>query len=192
MFSLYLWRHHFRDVTTFGKFGAFQTNFKITIVRTVFRKSWSTSSFWGVRCLFFFKKLCSKKLQYKIKRNVVLQKKNKKLPRSRTSERASFASQPIKPSNLRKSSKASKPTKDGKSLFFWKESCLNKSTTKFFQKCNRDFCIHEFSISPPMRNSELEKFSNILPKVNLQRHIKYKSWFTNKTRPDPYLKIIHR
>ena len=34
--------------------------------------------------------------------------------KSRTSERATFASQPSKPSNFRKPSKATKPTKDGK------------------------------------------------------------------------------
>ena len=54
-FSLDLWCHNFRDVTTLGKFGAWQTNFKITIGRTVFRKSCSTSRFCGGRCLFFSK-----------------------------------------------------------------------------------------------------------------------------------------
>ena len=44
--------------------------------------------------------------------------------KSRTSERATFASQPSKPSNFRKPSKASKPTKNGKSLFYEKKSMI--------------------------------------------------------------------
>ena len=61
-------------------------------------------------------------------------KKFKSYKKSRTSERASLASQPSKLSNSRKPSKASKPTKNEKSLFFSKRIWLKFKKNK--KKCH--------------------------------------------------------
>ena len=59
-FSLYLWCHNFRSVTTLVKSGTCHTKLKIRKVRNTFTKSYSTSRFWGGGCLFFSKNLAQK------------------------------------------------------------------------------------------------------------------------------------
>ena len=54
-------------------------------------------------------------------------KKLQSCSKSRTSERASFASQASNPHNSRKPRKASKLTKNGKFHFFSKKACLKKT-----------------------------------------------------------------
>ena len=70
-------------------------------------------------------------------------KKFKSYKKSRTSERASFACQTSKVINSRKPSKASKPTKNGKSLFFSKRIWLKLKKNK--KKCHFEKKLKSYS-----------------------------------------------
>ena len=121
--GFWLWRQKVYGFKNVVKLGGWQTNFKITLGTRIFKKSCSTSrSSTGNRC--FFQKSMLKKLQIKIKRNVVLQQKLQSC--SKSSVRASFASQQtsqkIQASQAKLLSREI-PVK-------WKKSCLkNQSET---------------------------------------------------------------
>ena len=58
-FLFFLWRHKSYGFKNLVKLEGWETNFKITKGRTIFKKSCSNSSFTGMGALFF-KKTCSK------------------------------------------------------------------------------------------------------------------------------------
>ena len=110
----------------------------------------------------FFQKNMLKKLNLKIERNFVLKKKLKRCSESRTTERASLASQPSKPSHSRKPSKASKPTTNGKILFFKKNMVKikkNKKKCHFEKKAEKLLIIENKRVSEPFKSTKQIKFA---------------------------------